>query len=196
MTQALIVGAGPIGIMLGIELLRRGIAVRLVDAASGPFAGSRGRGRATAHAGNLRSHWRCRCGVGFEQALSPLQAPCRPAPFAVVLDWYQPRSNGRPALWPGTFALRSQRIRKSSAAVDSAMLREGRIAEPVDRSKDRLRTAQKGYAGRPTFCICSTLPNPGILGLRKHLSPEKGIEPTPYLAISGLLRAFGKTRTN
>jgi len=44
MTQILIVGAGPTGIMLGIELLRRGIAVRLVDAASGPFEGSRGKG--------------------------------------------------------------------------------------------------------------------------------------------------------
>lgn len=44
MTQILIVGAGPTGIMLGIELLRRGIAVRLVDASSGPFEGSRGKG--------------------------------------------------------------------------------------------------------------------------------------------------------
>lgn len=44
MTQVLIAGAGPTGIMLGIELLRRGIAIRLIDAASGPFEGSRGKG--------------------------------------------------------------------------------------------------------------------------------------------------------
>ncbi|QIG54608.1 hypothetical protein G6N82_10970 [Altererythrobacter sp. BO-6] len=44
MTEVLIAGAGPTGIVLGIELLRRGIAIRLVDAASGPFAGSRGKG--------------------------------------------------------------------------------------------------------------------------------------------------------
>ena len=44
MTEVLIVGAGPTGIMLGVELLRRGIATRLVDAASGPFEGSRGKG--------------------------------------------------------------------------------------------------------------------------------------------------------
>jgi len=44
MTQVLIAGAGPTGIVLGIELLRRGIAVRVVDAASGPFEGSRGKG--------------------------------------------------------------------------------------------------------------------------------------------------------
>jgi 2-polyprenyl-6-methoxyphenol hydroxylase-like FAD-dependent oxidoreductase len=44
MTQVLIAGAGPTGIVLGIELLRRGIAVRVVDAANGPFEGSRGKG--------------------------------------------------------------------------------------------------------------------------------------------------------
>jgi 2-polyprenyl-6-methoxyphenol hydroxylase-like FAD-dependent oxidoreductase len=44
MTQVLIVGAGPTGIMLGIELLRRGVATRLVDAGKGPFEGSRGKG--------------------------------------------------------------------------------------------------------------------------------------------------------
>jgi 2-polyprenyl-6-methoxyphenol hydroxylase-like FAD-dependent oxidoreductase len=44
MTQVLIAGAGPTGFMLGIELLRRQIAVRLVDAAPGPFEGSRGKG--------------------------------------------------------------------------------------------------------------------------------------------------------
>lgn len=44
MTQVLIAGAGPTGIMLGIELLRRGISIRLVDAASGTFEGSRGKG--------------------------------------------------------------------------------------------------------------------------------------------------------
>lgn len=44
MTQVLIAGAGPTGMMLAIELLRRNIAVRLIDAASGPFTGSRGKG--------------------------------------------------------------------------------------------------------------------------------------------------------
>lgn len=44
MTQVLIAGAGPAGLMLAIELLRRNIAVRVVDIASGPFAGSRGKG--------------------------------------------------------------------------------------------------------------------------------------------------------
>ncbi len=44
MTQVLVAGAGPAGLMLGIELLRRNIAVRVVDAALGPFGGSRGKG--------------------------------------------------------------------------------------------------------------------------------------------------------
>jgi 2-polyprenyl-6-methoxyphenol hydroxylase-like FAD-dependent oxidoreductase len=44
LTQVLIAGAGPAGIMLGIELLRRNISVRLVDTAPGPFEGSRGKG--------------------------------------------------------------------------------------------------------------------------------------------------------
>lgn len=40
----LVVGAGPTGLTLGIELARRGVAVRVVDASDVPFAGSRGDG--------------------------------------------------------------------------------------------------------------------------------------------------------
>lgn len=41
---ALIVGAGPTGLTLAIDLLRRGIACRLIDSAESPFSGSRGKG--------------------------------------------------------------------------------------------------------------------------------------------------------
>ena len=40
----LIVGAGPTGLTLAIDLARRGISFRLIDAASTPFEGSRGKG--------------------------------------------------------------------------------------------------------------------------------------------------------
>jgi 2-polyprenyl-6-methoxyphenol hydroxylase-like FAD-dependent oxidoreductase len=43
-TQVIIVGAGPTGLTLGIELARRSIAFRLIDAAEEPFPGSRGKG--------------------------------------------------------------------------------------------------------------------------------------------------------
>jgi 2-polyprenyl-6-methoxyphenol hydroxylase-like FAD-dependent oxidoreductase len=43
-TQVLIVGAGPTGLTLGIELARRSVPFRLVDGADGPFQGSRGKG--------------------------------------------------------------------------------------------------------------------------------------------------------
>ena len=43
-TQIVIVGAGPTGLTLGIELARRSIASRLIDAAAGPLPGSRGKG--------------------------------------------------------------------------------------------------------------------------------------------------------
>ena len=42
--QVLIVGAGPTGLTLGIELARRAVPFRLIDAAPGPFQGSRGKG--------------------------------------------------------------------------------------------------------------------------------------------------------
>ena len=42
--QVLVVGAGPTGLTLGIELARRGVAFRLIDGAPGPFQGSRGKG--------------------------------------------------------------------------------------------------------------------------------------------------------
>ncbi|WP_024805368.1 FAD-dependent monooxygenase [Nocardia sp. BMG51109] len=42
--QVLIAGAGPTGLTLAIDLARRGIAVRIVDAAAEFFAGSRGDG--------------------------------------------------------------------------------------------------------------------------------------------------------
>lgn len=40
----LVVGAGPVGLVAACELARRGVAVRLVDAADGPTSGSRGKG--------------------------------------------------------------------------------------------------------------------------------------------------------
>jgi 2-polyprenyl-6-methoxyphenol hydroxylase-like FAD-dependent oxidoreductase len=43
-TQVIIAGAGPTGLTLGIELARRSIAFRLIDAAGGPAPGSRGKG--------------------------------------------------------------------------------------------------------------------------------------------------------
>jgi 2-polyprenyl-6-methoxyphenol hydroxylase-like FAD-dependent oxidoreductase len=43
-TTVLIVGAGPTGLTLAIDLARRGISIRLIEAASTPFEGSRGKG--------------------------------------------------------------------------------------------------------------------------------------------------------
>ncbi len=43
-TEVLIVGAGPTGLTLAIELVRRSINFRLIEAATAPFAGSRGKG--------------------------------------------------------------------------------------------------------------------------------------------------------
>ncbi|BDH58207.1 FAD-dependent oxidoreductase [Tsukamurella sp. PLM1] len=44
MIDVLVVGAGPTGLTLAIELARRGVDVRIVDRAGEPFAGSRGKG--------------------------------------------------------------------------------------------------------------------------------------------------------
>jgi 2-polyprenyl-6-methoxyphenol hydroxylase-like FAD-dependent oxidoreductase len=43
-TTVLIVGAGPTGLTLALDLARRGIAFRLIEASETPFAGSRGKG--------------------------------------------------------------------------------------------------------------------------------------------------------
>jgi 2-polyprenyl-6-methoxyphenol hydroxylase-like FAD-dependent oxidoreductase len=43
-TRVIIVGAGPTGLTLALDLARRGIAFRLIEAAETPFAGSRGKG--------------------------------------------------------------------------------------------------------------------------------------------------------
>jgi 2-polyprenyl-6-methoxyphenol hydroxylase-like FAD-dependent oxidoreductase len=43
-THVIIAGAGPTGLTLAIELARRSIPFRLIDAAEGPFRGSRGKG--------------------------------------------------------------------------------------------------------------------------------------------------------
>lgn len=40
----LIAGAGPTGLMLGIELARRGVGCRIIDSSDKPFEGSRGKG--------------------------------------------------------------------------------------------------------------------------------------------------------
>ncbi|MGA2536549.1 MAG: FAD-dependent monooxygenase [Terracidiphilus sp.] len=43
-TRVLIIGAGPTGLTLALDLVRRGISCRLVEAAETPFTGSRGKG--------------------------------------------------------------------------------------------------------------------------------------------------------
>jgi 2-polyprenyl-6-methoxyphenol hydroxylase-like FAD-dependent oxidoreductase len=43
-TDVLVAGAGPTGVTLALELARAGVAVRIVDKAAAPFAGSRGKG--------------------------------------------------------------------------------------------------------------------------------------------------------
>src|SRR5580704_13307957 len=43
-TAVLIVGAGPTGLTLALELARRGVPFRLIEAATAPFEGSRGKG--------------------------------------------------------------------------------------------------------------------------------------------------------
>jgi 2-polyprenyl-6-methoxyphenol hydroxylase-like FAD-dependent oxidoreductase len=43
-TTALIAGAGPTGLTLAVDLARRGIPLRIIDAAPTPFVGSRGKG--------------------------------------------------------------------------------------------------------------------------------------------------------
>jgi 2-polyprenyl-6-methoxyphenol hydroxylase-like FAD-dependent oxidoreductase len=43
-TQVLIIGAGPTGLTLALDLSRRGVGFRIVDASPAPFAGSRGKG--------------------------------------------------------------------------------------------------------------------------------------------------------
>jgi 2-polyprenyl-6-methoxyphenol hydroxylase-like FAD-dependent oxidoreductase len=43
-TDVLVCGAGAAGLALAIDLARRGVAVRLIDKADGPFQGSRGKG--------------------------------------------------------------------------------------------------------------------------------------------------------
>jgi 2-polyprenyl-6-methoxyphenol hydroxylase-like FAD-dependent oxidoreductase len=44
MTDVLVVGAGPTGLTLALDLARRGVAVRIIDQAPEPFGGSRGKG--------------------------------------------------------------------------------------------------------------------------------------------------------
>jgi cation diffusion facilitator CzcD-associated flavoprotein CzcO len=43
-TDVLVVGAGPVGLTLALDLTRRGVRVRLVDRAPGTFPGSRAKG--------------------------------------------------------------------------------------------------------------------------------------------------------
>jgi len=42
--DVLIVGAGPVGTTLAIDLVRRGVDVRIIDKAAGGFDGSRAKG--------------------------------------------------------------------------------------------------------------------------------------------------------
>ena len=49
-TDVLVVGAGPTGLMLANQLVRRGVRVLIIDRHAGPTLRDEGAGRAGAHA--------------------------------------------------------------------------------------------------------------------------------------------------
>ena len=94
----LIVGAGPTGLTLAVDLARRGVAFALIDAAATPFAGSRGKGLqprtleifdnlgvidAILGAGQSYPRFRLHCGPLSLRAgsLAPFKPPTQSVPY-------------------------------------------------------------------------------------------------------------------
>src|SRR5882757_1178521 len=101
-TEILIIGAGPTGLTLAVDLARRGVAHRIVDHDPGDFAGSRGKGiqprtlevfadlgvidAAFAHGGPyppMRGHQDGQ--VAWERELAPTVDPRPDVPYPNVL---------------------------------------------------------------------------------------------------------------
>jgi 2-polyprenyl-6-methoxyphenol hydroxylase-like FAD-dependent oxidoreductase len=106
-TTILIVGAGPTGLTLAVDLARRGISFRLIEAATAPFEGSRGKGiqprtleiledlgviDAILSAGALYPKFRIHFGPFSLQAgsLSPYKQPTERVPYPNV--WMVPQA--------------------------------------------------------------------------------------------------------
>jgi 2-polyprenyl-6-methoxyphenol hydroxylase-like FAD-dependent oxidoreductase len=103
----LIAGAGPTGLVLGLELARRGISFRLIESATDPFEGSRGKGiqprtleifddlgviDAILAAGALYPKFRTHLGPFSVRArsLAPIEEPTESVPYPNV--WMVPQA--------------------------------------------------------------------------------------------------------
>src|SRR5262249_20250740 len=106
-TTALIVGAGPTGLTLAIDLARRKISFRLIEAAAKPLEGSRGKGlqprtleifddlgviEAILAAGSLYPKIRTHFGP-FSLRAGSLHSSCRQRACLIrIVGWYRKRA--------------------------------------------------------------------------------------------------------
>lgn len=152
-TDVLIAGAGPTGLVLGIDLARRGIGVRIVDRAEAPPTGSRGDGlqprtlevfddlgvldRVLA-AGMPQAPVRAYIGGSFagEHRMSPLQEPTPAVPYPNAWVLGQAQTEGilreRLAEWGVTIEMGTELVAfEQDSTVVTATLVHGGGTETV-----------------------------------------------------------------
>jgi hypothetical protein len=159
----IVVGAGPTGLTAALELARRGVAVRVLDAAPAPFPGSRGKGLQPRSLELLDAARITDRLVSLGRTTLPIRRHRRDGSFDDVARGDQPATSDTP--WPSTLLIPQWRVeqvlreRLAELGVGVGVEQDVRV-EDLTATEDGAMDDFVALCPLPASTSCSSSPPP------------------------------------